>query len=126
MKNIPNISDTELIVIKVLWHQSPLTSTEIIYRLKDTTKWSPKTIHTLISRLLKKGAIAVNKSTTPYEYSPLVSEEEVKKYETKSFLHRIYNGSLSMLLSNFVKEENLSNDEINELKKILDDNIKGE
>lgn len=126
MNDIPNISDTELIVIKVLWHQNPLTSTDIIYRLKDTTTWSPKTIHTIISRLLKKGAITVNKNTSPYEYSPIVSEEEVKNYETKSFLHRIYNGSLSMLLSNFVREENLSNDEINELKKILDNNIKGE
>ncbi|MGG7176676.1 BlaI/MecI/CopY family transcriptional regulator [Clostridium paraputrificum] len=125
MNKIPDISDTELLVMKVLWNESPLTSTKIISNLKTNKPWSPKTIHTLISRLLKKGALSVNKNTTPYEYTPLVTEKEVQVYETRSFLHRIYDGSLKMLLNNFIEDENLSNDDISELKKILEENLNG-
>ena len=120
MNKLPKITDTELLIMKILWNKSPQTSTEIISKLKSNTSWSPKTIHTLISRLLKKDAISVNKDTSPYEYTPLVNEEDILSYETISFLSRIYNGSLKMLLNNFIKRENLSKDDINELRKILD------
>ena len=118
MKNIPKVSDAEWQVMKVLWTKAPLTAAEIIEMLTPNSSWSPKTIHTLINRLLKKEAIEVKKSS-PYEYSPLVSEEELTKVETKSFIEKIYNGSLSMLLANFINDDSLSKEEIEELKKIL-------
>ena len=96
MKEFPNISDAEWQVMKVLWERSPLTSTEIIDSLRDDTVWSPKTIHTLISRLVKKGAVGVGKDSPLNRYFPLVTQEECRKVETKSFVQKVYDGSLQM------------------------------
>lgn len=119
MNNTPKVSDAEWQIMKVLWNESPLTASKIIERLTPDTSWSPKTIHTLISRLVKKGAVEVKKISPAHEFLPLISEGEIRRIETKSFIEKIYNGSLSMLLSNFINDDSLSTDEIEELKKIL-------
>lgn len=118
------ISDAEWLVMKVLWQESPLTASYIIENLKPSTNWSPKTIQTLISRLVKKGALAVNKESSLNQYYPLVLEEDCMKEETKSFLQKVYGGSLHLLLTNFVKNENLSPKEIQELRNLLDKKMK--
>ncbi len=118
------ISDAEWLVMKVLWQDSPLTAPSVIEQLKPETNWNPKTIQTLIGRLVKKGALGVNKDATLYQYFPLVSQEECMREETKSFLHKVYGGSLHLLLANFVDNENLSPQEIEELRSLLDEKIK--
>jgi BlaI family penicillinase repressor len=126
MKEIPNISDAEWQVMKVLWDKSPLTSTEIIDSLKSDTAWSPKTVHTLISRLVKKEALGVNKNLTFNRYFPLVTQEACRKTQTKTFIRKVYDGSLHLLIANFIKDEKLSQEEIGELKRILEEKeIKG-
>jgi len=121
LNKIPKISDSEWEVMKVLWKKSPLTSSQIIEILKEYSSWNPKTIHTLISRLVNKDAIRVKKGGPFYLYSPNISEEECRKVETKSFIKKVYNGSINLLISNFIKDEKLSWKEIDELKQILDD-----
>ena len=121
MNKIPKISDSEREVMKVLWKKSPLTSSQIIEILKEYSSWNPKTIHTLISRLVNKDAIRVKKGGPFYLYSPNISEEECRKVETKSFIKKVYSGSIKLLISNFIKDEKLSWKEIDELKQILDD-----
>lgn len=117
---VENISDAEWQVARVLWEHSPLTAAEIIERLKDSTEWNPKTIHTLIGRLSKKRIIMAIKDVTPYTYIPLVTESECEIEKTRSFVDRIYNGSFSLMVSHFIKNEKLSPEEIQELKSILD------
>lgn len=118
------ISDAEWLVMKVLWQESPLTASSVIEYLKLETNWNPKTIQTLIGRLVKKGALDINKDANLYQYYPLVSQEECMREETKSFLQKVYGGSLNLLLANFVKSENLSPEEIEELKSLLDEKKK--
>ncbi|AKA68828.1 BlaI/MecI/CopY family transcriptional regulator [Clostridium scatologenes] len=120
MKEMPKISDSEWEVMKVLWRKYPVTSSEIIEALKEYISWSPKTVHTLISRLVNKDAIEVKKTEPFYLYSPKISEDECKRVETKSFIKKVYDGSIHLLISNFLKDEKLSGEEIEELKKILD------
>ncbi|OAA90624.1 Penicillinase repressor [Clostridium ljungdahlii] len=124
LNKIPKISDSEWEVMKVLWKKSPLTSSEIIEILKEHSSWNPKTIHTLISRLVTKDAINVKKDEPLYLYSPNISEKECKKVETKSFIKKVYDGSINLLVSNFIKDEKLSEKEIEELKQILDEKKK--
>jgi|SRR5680860_122398 len=121
---ICKISDAEWQVMKVLWKESLLTAPSVIEYLKPETNWSPKTIQTLIGRLVKKGALGVNKDATLYQYYPLVTQEECMGEETKSFLKKVYGGSLHLLLANFVKSENLSLKEIQELRILLDEKMK--
>lgn len=124
MKELPKITDAEWQIMKVLWDNSPLTSSEIIEALKGDTTWNPKTIHTLISRLVKKEAVEARRNNTFYHYYPLVTEAECRRDETQTFLQKVYNGSLKMLVSNFIKEGNVSDDEIEELQQLLNQNKK--
>ncbi|MHC6180284.1 BlaI/MecI/CopY family transcriptional regulator [Clostridium sp. JNZ X4-2] len=120
MKKSNKISDSEWEIMKILWKKSPITSSEVIRILKEYMYWSPKTIHTLINRLVDKDIVEVKKQKPFYLYSPKISEEECRKVETESFLKKVYNGSIHLLISNFIKDEKLSEKEIRELKQILD------
>lgn len=123
MKKGKKITEAELYVIKVLWKNSPLTASQIIDELKEDTQWNPKTIHTLISRLVAKSVIGSEKKGSYKLYFPLVTEEYYQNVQTKSFLEKVYNGSFPLLITNFIKEEKLSEQEICELKAILDSQI---
>lgn len=121
MVNIPNISTAEWEVMKVLWNQYPLTSQEIIDQLAEPMEWNPKTVKTLLNRLLKKGAIQFQAEGRTYYYSPLVTENDCIRAERKTFLQRIYGGALSPMLAHFIQDEQLSEEEIDELKKLLEE-----
>lgn len=122
MKAVPQISEAELEVMKTIWELQEATSTQIIDRLADTSDWKPKTIHTLISRLVAKEAVkAVRIDGKSYLYSPIISEEEYRKAANQTFLEKLYNGSLNLMLTSFIKNQKLSRQEIKELKKILDE-----
>ncbi len=115
-----NITDAEWKIMKAVWNQSPITGGEIVEKLEPETGWNPKTIHTLIRRLVAKGAISAKKETLFYSYSAAVSEEECVKEEAKTFMEKCFDGSLNMLLANFIKNESLSDKDIDELQALLD------
>ena len=114
------ITDAEWEVMEVLWSDSPLASREIIKQIQPHKEWSPKTIHTLISRLVDKKVVGIDKTSAKYLYYPLISKEECRLQETESFLQKVYNGSLSLLVANFVQENKLSPEEIKKLKELLE------
>ncbi|MGE7999778.1 BlaI/MecI/CopY family transcriptional regulator [Lysinibacillus sp. NPDC093190] len=122
MKELPKISEAELEVMKVLWSKSPQTANEVIKVLESTTDWKPKTIRTLINRLVQKEAISYHQNTGRiYAYFPLVSQDKYLQVETESLLKRFYGAAFKPLFVNFLKEEKLSSEDINELKRILDE-----
>ena len=114
-----NISEAEWQIMEILWREGRLTAAEIIGRAKDTG-WSESTVKTLIRRLNEKNIIGKDSSGAKFSYYPLVSEASVKKRETKSFLDRIYNGSLKMLVASLAPKDALTEDEADELMKIID------
>ena len=117
-----NISESELEVMKVLWKVNQATSSEIIENLKDKSEWKPKTIQTLITRLVSKEFINVDKSNKKsYIYSANINEHDYNNYASKSFLEKLYNGSINKMVLSFVKDNKLSKEEIEELKDILRD-----
>lgn len=124
MTQIPQISEAEYEVLKVIWELKEATSTQVVECLTETTEWKPKTIHTLITRLVTKEAIIAKKiDGKSYLYSPKISEESYKSQANKSFLQKIYNGSLNLMMSSFIKENKLTKAEIVELKKLLDEEV---
>lgn len=118
-----HIPASEWIIMKELWKKSPLTSRQIIDNIDDISEWNAKTVHTLISRLCKKGAIIAKKEpgSSFYNYYPAISEEECIREETKSFVNRIFSGSLKNFVSTFVQGENVSKEEISELRHMLEE-----
>lgn len=122
MKEIPRISEAEWEVMKVFWSATAkATANEVIEKLGENTDWKPATIKSLINRLLKKNALGYEQEGKTYLYYPLVSEEECIRAESNSFLQRLYGGSLKPMFVNFLKQEKLSTEEVEELKKILDE-----
>ena len=124
MEDRPKISESEWEVMKLLWKSNPMTSEEINENLSPKMDWSKQTIKTFITRLIKKGAVYYEKNGRTYEYYPLLTEEECIKSENESFLKKVYDGALGLLFSNFLKEEELTLEEIEELEKILDEKKK--
>ncbi len=122
MLETPNISDAEWEVMKICWLKSaPCTANEIVKALDQSTDWKPNTIKTLIGRLVKKGALGFKEEGRFYLYYPLVTEEECIRAESKSFLTRVFGGALKPMLVTFLQEEKLTQEEIEELKKLLEE-----
>ena len=123
MSEIPKISEAEWEVLKVIWDNPKITAMAIIENLKDKEDWKASTIKTLINRLLTKEVISFEKLGKEYLYFAVIEEHECIIKESKSFLDRVFNGSINSMVSNFVKSEKLSKEEIKELRNILNENL---
>src|SRR5579863_8722150 len=121
MKNIPRISETEWEIMRVLWAKSPLPAQEIISALSTHDDWHPKTVKTLLNRLVKKRALGFQKDGRAYLYRPLVAEKDCIAAESDSFLGRVFGGSLQPMLAHFVESRKMSAKEIADLKRLLKD-----
>jgi BlaI family penicillinase repressor len=119
MPNKPSISDAEWEVMNVLWQQSPLTGSQVVERLKPSKEWSPRTIKTLLNRLVKKGALGFETERNFYLYRPLLTRNSCVRKESRSFASRVFGGETGAMLVQFVRQANLSAGEIEELKKAL-------
>ena len=119
MKKLPQITEAEYEIMKVVWKKAPVSTNEITEFLVKTTAWSPKTIQTLIKRLVNKGALTYEKEGRVFVYTPLVREDEYLDYENSTFLNRYYDGNLTSMINNFLEKERLSPDEIQKLKDLL-------
>ncbi|MCI8494592.1 MAG: BlaI/MecI/CopY family transcriptional regulator [Lachnospiraceae bacterium] len=122
MKALPQISEAEFEVMKIVWKYAPISTNEITDRLVQTTTWSPKTIQTLIKRLVNKGALTYEKQSRVFVYTPLVDQDEYIGQESTSFLNRFYGGNISSMLSAFLDQDKLSETEIHTLRSLLSKN----
>lgn len=119
MKSIPKISEAEFEIMKIVWKYSPINTNDVVEKLADKIAWSPKTVQTLLSRLVKKGALEYTKKSRVFVYTPLVEEKEYLTEESSSFLDKFYNGALNSMVLNFLEQDKLTKKDIDELKDIL-------
>lgn len=113
------ISDAEWKVMNVIWSGDEINAREIVDQMKELEGWNKNTTYTLLNRLIQKGM--VERREPAFQCIALVARDEVSFSETRSIINRMYNGSLKMLVSNFLSKEKLSKEEIEELKNIIDD-----
>ena len=122
--NSIQISDSEWLVMKVIW-ESPLISAEDIFSsIEKDTGWSIKTLKTLLNRLVKKKILDFKTEGKKYLYTSMVSKEDCVQKETNFFLKKIFDGAGSSLLLHFVEKEDLTLDEIKILEKQLQEKKK--
>lgn len=115
------VADTELIILKILWGESPLTIGQIITRAQHKTTWHDNTIKTIVTRLFKKELVGRNKDGKQFFYYPIVEKTNVINDESESFLGRFFEGKLSPLVAHFAKSKKLTKKEIAEIEAILDE-----
>ena len=113
------ISEAEWRVCQVLWRHFPQTANEIVATLADKTNWNPRTIKTLLNRLVKKNVLGYESHGREYHYFPRLSEDECVQAQTQSFVKRVFGGAAGAMVAAFLNNQQLSPQEIAELKKIL-------
>jgi BlaI family penicillinase repressor len=120
MKRLPRISPAEWQVMKIAWAGSPVLAREVITRLAASRKWHPKTIRTLLARLVKKRALGFQKQGRAYLYRPLLTEAECVQAESQAFLDRVFDGALAPMLAHFLEGRKIAESEKRELALLLD------
>lgn len=118
---VGNISLTpaEWNLMECLWDSWPKTGREATEYLKNSVGWTRSTTLTMLRRMKEKGLISCKEVDGMNTYSPLVDREDAVIQETEDFLHRVYKGSVSMMMSAITKKQELSQEEIDELYAIL-------
>ena len=121
MPTPPPISDSEWDVMNVLWAAgSPLAAADVVERLAGVRDWSPRTVKTLLNRLINKGALAYDAQGKRYLYRPRVTREQCVREETRSFLSRVFANAPGPMLLQFVAQARLTPEEVEALKRLLD------
>ncbi len=118
--NHPSISNAEWEIMNVLWQQSPLTANAIVAALAHK-EWSPQTVRTLVTRLVNKRALEFQKSGRAHMYFPAIDRDDRIRHERGSFVRRVYDGAVTPMLANFIEDEDLSPEDLQLLRKLLDD-----
>ena len=115
------LSDSELEIMKVLWSQdSPMTSNEVLDRLKDRYDWKLAGLMTFLARMVDKGYVYCDRSTRTNYYSAVVSQDQYKFQESESFLEKLYDNSATKLIAHLCNGKKISQKEITELRDYLD------
>ena len=115
------LSEGEWKIMKLLWEKEPRSLREITTALENDTGWTRPTIHVMLKRLIAKSAVRVDETVRIHEYYPCITRTDVASEETKSFLNRVYDGSIGMLFTALTERSPLSDKDIAELRQILDD-----
>lgn len=113
------ISDAELSIMQVLWDAGEgLSMTELRRRVQQRTSWGSTTVKTLVQRLTAKGVLRQEKREVFY-YSPLISESEYDASVNKSFIDRVYRGSARNLVAALLRSNDLSDEDVSELRELF-------
>ena len=121
MSKLPQITEAEFEVMKVIWKYAPISTNEVTEKLTQTTDWSPKTIQTMLKRLVTKKALTYEKQSRVFVYTPLVPETEYIRQESNSFLNKYYNGNIVSMLTSYLEDDKLSKTELDTLRHLLSD-----
>ncbi|MBD5474694.1 MAG: BlaI/MecI/CopY family transcriptional regulator [Lachnospiraceae bacterium] len=118
-EKVISLSNSEWHIMENLWEQSPKTATQLIKAMESETGWAKSTTKTVLKRMEQKGCIAYREGEKAREYYPLLKRDEVVESETSSFINRIYNGSLGLMVNTLVKKQEISDEEMEELYRII-------
>ncbi len=120
MNKLPQISDAEYEIMRVIWDKHPISTNEITQIILKSSDWNERTVHTLISRLDKKGVISHEQTGKLYYYTPVVQKEDYIKAESKSFLKKFFDGTAKSLVMSLIECDMITDEELDEIKNMLD------
>ena len=118
MDNI-NLTNSEWYVLDCLWERSPMTVMELVAALGERPGWAKSTTITTLRRMEEKGLVRMEQGPRGKLYSPAVERERAVIAETHSFLDRVYQGSVGLMMSAMAQRQELSREEIAQLREIL-------
>lgn len=125
-KQINRLGDAELEIMLVLWDaDQPMTSGQILERLRGRRNWALSTLMTALARLGEKGFVLCDRSTRTNYYAPRISAREYKARESRSFLERLHGNSVQNLVASLYDGKAISSEDLTALRQMLDEMEKG-
>lgn len=113
------LQPSEWVIMEKLWEEAPRTLMQLFHALEEEPGWSKSTVSTLLGRMADKGILTVQEGGKARLYYPGVNREDAALAETESLLDRVYQGSVSMMMSTLVRQKALDREEVEELYGIL-------
>jgi BlaI family transcriptional regulator, penicillinase repressor len=113
------ISEAESRIMEALWRKSPLTAEQVFVAVGKANDWAPGTVKTLVTRLLRKKAIAGGKEGDLYCYRPLIERSAWVQHESKGLLDRLFKGEVAPLVAHFAEHEQLTAKDVRRLKELI-------
>ena len=120
------LTASEWNVLSCLWENSPRTVMQLVADLGDRVGWAKSTTITTLRRMEEKELVRVEHAGKGKLYAPAVEREQAVTAETRSFLDRVYQGSVGLMMSAMAQRRELSAGEVAELRAILDQMEGGE
>ena len=121
MKKKIVLQSSEWIIMEKLWEDNPRTIMQLYHVLKEEPGWSKSTVNTLLGRMVKKEIISYKEGLKAKQYYPNINRDDAAVAETESLIDRVYQGSVSMMLSTLVRSRHLSENDIKVLYQILEE-----
>ena len=120
-----HLTASEWNVLNCLWEWHPQTVMQLVAALNDSVGWAKSTTITTLRRMEDKGLVHCEQTGRGKSYSPAVEREGAAADQTRSFLDRVYQGSVGLMMSAMARRQELTKEEIAELKAILDEAERG-
>ena len=121
--SIKRLPDGEFTILKVIWQlPNPTTSAQIMEKLGEDKHWKPQTLLTVLARLTEKGFLESVRKGRERQYTAIISEDEYLEVETSDFLKRYSGHSMGGLVKTLFSSNSLSDNELDELRSLLDQN----
>ncbi len=112
------IFDSELKVMELIWAREPISAKELGILAEKEFEWNKNTTYTVIKKIVAKGYV---KRTEPgFICTSLISKKDVCESETRGLINKLFGGSRKALFSALIEDEKLTQDEIDELRKLID------
>ncbi|MBL9114545.1 MAG: BlaI/MecI/CopY family transcriptional regulator [Verrucomicrobiaceae bacterium] len=116
----PRISEAEWTVMKVLWDLGEASLGDVVRALENQLHWKPRTVQTLVRRLVEKGAVTTEANGRDFRYRPAIGQNDCQIDEGRSFLRRVFDGRLTPFVAALMEKREVSRDELQELKQLLE------
>ena len=121
MEEIKRLPESELEIMQIIWKKSaPVSRVDIEYALQETHPLAPTTILTLLTRLCEKGFLSLKKEGRSNLYKPLITEKEYLATESRSFLDRVFHGSVASFATALC-DSGVTKEELEELRRLLEE-----
>lgn len=112
------IFDSELKVMKILWEKGEVQASYITKVLKDEIGWNINTTYTVIKKLIAKNAI--KRHEPKFKCTPLITKEQVQKYEVRALWDKLFTEDSDVFLSVFLEGRTLTQKEITRMGKLME------
>lgn len=117
----PKITEAEWTVMRVFWQLGEASLGDVVRALEDQLEWKPRTVQSLMRRLVEKGALVSESQGRDFRYRPAFTQDECQLDEGRSFLQRVFEGRLTPFVAAMVEKQEVSKDELRELRALLDE-----